>query len=183
MLEIVVKGDELWDEEKECFIYQKPVTLHLEHSLISLSKWEAKYKKSFLKTKEKTLEETIYYFKCMTITKNVKDEVYNHFSEENIREINAYINDPMTATCIPETNSKDTRGDTQTAEVLYYQMLANGIPMECQRWHLNRLITLIRVFNYKNNPEAGKRKVNQKKLLQRNRELNKLQREKYQSNG
>ena len=183
MLEIVIDGNELWDEENECFVYAKPITLHLEHSLVSLSKWEAKYKKSFLKTQEKTMEETLYYFKCMTITKNVKDEVYTRMSPENFKAINEYINDPMTATYIPDTSSKGGRGDTQTAEVLYYQMLANGIPMECQKWHLNRLITLIRVFNFKNDPKTGKNKLGQKELLRRNWELNKKQMEKYQSKG
>lgn len=179
MLEIIVEGQEYWDEEKEVFHTTKPVTLHMEHSLVSLSKWESKFKKSFLRTTEKTYEETIYYFKCMTITKNVKDEVYYRLSRENIEEINRYISDPMTSTYIPERKGPASHSDVQTAEVIYYQMLSNGIPMECQKWHLNRLITLIRVFNYKNDPKGGK--MSREEALKKTQEINKQRREMYRA--
>lgn len=181
MIEIVVKGDDLWDENEERFVSVKPVILHMEHSLISLSKWEAKFKKSFLKTREKTLEETLYYYKCMTITKNVKDEVYTRLSSENIQEINNYISDPMTATHVPDVRAAKGATDTQTAEVIYYQMLSNGIPIEFEKWHLNRLITLIRVFNHKNNPNGSK--MSNAEIFKRNRDLNQLRRAQANSKG
>lgn len=183
MLEIVVEGEELWDDENECFIPVNSVILHLEHSLVSLSKWESKIKKPFLETEDKTLEEMLFYIKCMTVTKNVKDEVYTRLSDKNFQEINDYINDPMTATWFNDRNTPPGRKQIQTAEVIYYQMLANGIPMECQKWHLNRLITLIRVFNVKNNPETANKKRSRKEIAREYRDLNAKRRAMYNSKG
>ena len=152
MLHITVPAVEYWDERKEEFVNLKESqSLQLEHSLVSISKWESKYCKPFLTKESKTYEETIEYIKCMTITQNVKDDVYNHLSKENFDAINAYISNPMTATTFRD-NSTGVNRETPTSELIYYWMIALNIPMECQRWHINRLLTLIRVCNIKNTP-------------------------------
>ena len=162
MLKLVVPlSEEGWDEVKEEFILPETKTIQLEHSLISLSKWESKFHKPFLTKKEKTVEETIEYVKCMTLTQNVNDEVYRHLSQENIKQVNKYIKDPMTATWFSGDDSTKRgrlNGEQITAELIYYWMVALNIPFECQKWHLNKLLTLIRVCNVKNQPEKKRSK-------------------------
>ena len=181
MLQIEVPiSPEGWDEKNRVFIEPKFVTLQLEHSLISISKWEARWHKPFLSKTEKTIEETIDYIKCMALTQNVKEEVYDHLSQENIDEINEYIDNPMTATTFSGGNSKGRSRDIVTSEVIYYQMLSYGIPFECQKWHLNRLTTLIRVCGEKNNP--GKKRST-REIMSQNAALNAARRKKYKTKG
>lgn len=180
MLRITIPSAELWDEQNQEFIYTKEQTLQLEHSLVSLSKWESKWCKPFLTKKEKTYEETIDYIKCMTLTQNVNPNVYRYITNENIRQINDYIDAPMTATTIrEETNGKMNR-EQITSELIYYWMIALNIPFECQKWHLNRLITLIRVCDIKNRPP---KKMSRKQLLSRNAALNAARRKKHNTKG
>ena len=169
MLQIVIPGQELWDEQKQEFINTKEQVLQLEHSLISLSKWEAKWCKVFLSKQEKTQEETIDYIKCMTITPNVDPEVYNHLTRENIKEIEDYIAAPMTATYFSSDNAGKSSREQVTSELIYYWMIALNIPFECQKWHLNRLLTLIRICNIKNQPA---KKMSRKEIMSRNAALN-----------
>ena len=145
MLQITIPAMEQFDDEKEEFISTKEQTLLLEHSLVSLSKWESKWCKPFFTKEEKSYEETIDYIRCMTITQNVKPEVYYGVTSENIDDVLKYINAPMTATTF--TNRKKTSSNREqiTSELIYYWMIAFNIPFECQKWHLNRLITLIEV--------------------------------------
>lgn len=150
MLTITIPESTIWDENKEEFIYQKELTLQMEHSLLSLSKWESKYQKSFIHTKEKTEEEALDYIRFMTITQNVKPEVYYRLSEENLKQINDYIGNPMTATTFNDKQQAKGRREIVTAEIIYNWMLSLGIPMDREKWHLNRLITLIRVSSIKN---------------------------------
>ena len=153
MLRIVVPiSPEGWDEKKQEFIEPKVQVLKLEHSLISQSKWESKWCKPFLSTEEKTVEEILDYIKFMTLTPNVKPEVYLHITQANIKEINDYIEAPMTATTFSDSNSKKGKREIVTAELIYYWMIALNIPFECQKWHLNKLLTLIKVCNIKNSP-------------------------------
>ena len=154
MLQINIPiSPEGWDEQKQEFVEPKVQVLKLEHSLVSLSKWESKWHKSFLYTKEKTKEEVMDYIRCMTLTQNVDPDVYNYITEENIAEIEAYISDPMTATTFSEEPGKGKKNnEIITAELIYYWMIAAQIPPEYQKWHLNRLITLIRVCGVKNAP-------------------------------
>ena len=120
MLRITIPSTEFWDEVKQEFVYTKAQTLQLEHSLVSLSKWESRWNKPFLTKQEKTLEETIDYVKCMTLTQNVNPEVYNYLTNSNINEVNKYIALPMTATRFFE--EKKTQGSREqiTAELIYY---------------------------------------------------------------
>ena len=181
MLQInVAISPEGWDENKQEFVDPVYQTLNLEHSLVSLSKWESKHHKSFLFTKEKTVEETVDYIKCMTLTQNVNPEVYDHLTMENIRDVNEYIDNPMTATTLPkETGGKSSR-EIITAELIYYWMISLNIPMECQEWHLNRLITLVRVCEVKNNPP---KKMSRKEIMSRNAALNAARKQQMNTKG
>ena len=152
----------------------------MEHSLVSLSKWESKWKKAFLSKKEKTYEETIDYIRCMTVTQNVDPDVYKYLSAENIKQINEYINDPMTATTFSESKQSGGNHEILTAEVIYYYMIASNIPFECQKWHLNKLLTLIRVCSIKNQPP---KKMGREELLKRNNALNAARRKKFNTKG
>ena len=150
MLQITVPSIEVWDEIHEMFINTKEQTLRLEHSLISISKWESKWHKSFLDSRNKTHEEMVDYIRCMTITQNVDPNVYFCLSKENFEEINSYIEDKHTATYFRETENNAKRREKTTSELIYYWMISYNIPFECQTWHLNRLLTLIRVCDIKN---------------------------------
>lgn len=181
MLPIVVMMEpERWDEEKEEFVNPEYTTLQLEHSLISISKWESKWHKPFLSKKEKTSEETIDYIRCMTITQNVSPIVYSKLSSANIQEINAYINDSMTATFFSENKKKSSKQVIVTSEVIYYWMIVLRIPMECQKWHLNRLLTLIKVCNEKNAPT---KKMSRDEIISRNVALNEERKRKMNTKG
>lgn len=177
MLEITVPAAEMFDESTQEFIESKEQTLQLEHSLVSLSKWESKWHKAFLSKREKTFEETIDYIRCMTITKNVDPSVYFNLSKENIEAINRYIEDPMTATYIAEDPNGSIGGDVVTSELIYYWMISLNIPQECQKWHLNRLLSLIKVCNVKNMPA---KKMSQSELMRRHSAINEARRKKAQ---
>lgn len=180
MLQITIPGTEQWDEVNEKFIYTKEQTLQLEHSLVSLSKWESKWGKVFLSKREKTYEETIDYIKCMTITQNVDPDIYNCLSSANIEKINKYIEAPMTATYFSENQDNKPSREQVTAELIYYWMIALNIPFECQKWHLNRLLTLIRVCNIKNQPP---KKMSKRALMNRNSALNASRRKRLNTKG
>ena len=181
MLRIAVPiNEEGWDEEKQEFVEPSYKILQLEHSLVSLSKWESKWCKSFLYTKEKTFEETIDDIKCMTITQNVSDDVYTRLTNKNIEDINNYIAAPMTATVFYDNKNQGGKNETVTAELIYYWMISLNIPFECQKWHLNKLITLIRVCNVKNTPP---KKMSKRELMSRNASLNAARRKQLNTRG
>ena len=183
MLRITVPAKEHWDEERNEFVYTKACTLQLEHSLVSIAKWESKWHRSFFDTKqEKTLEEAIDYIRCMTLTQNVNPNIYNCLTPENHDAINAYINDPMTATWFWDRNKKTAGGKKQiiTSELVYYWMIALNIPFECQKWHINRLLTLIRVCEEENAP---KEKTSKRALMSRNAALNAARRKRLGTKG
>lgn len=180
MLQITIPAVEQWDERAQEFVYSKEQTLQLEHSLISLSKWESKWHKPFLSSIEKSTEETIDYIRCMTLTQNVKPEVYANLSEENIRMVKSYIDNPMTATTFSEDNDGKRPREIITAELIYYWMIALNIPVKFEKWHLNRLITLIRVCNVKNSPP---KKQNKRDMMAKRAALNAERRAKMNSKG
>lgn len=168
-----------WDEEKQEFVESKTVTLQLEHSLVSLSKWESKWCKPFLSSK-KTDEEIMDYIKCMTITQNVNPLIYNLLTEKNIKEINEYIEAPMTATTFTEPKNGKQSREIVTSELIYFWMITATIPMECQKWHLNRLLTLIRVCNIKNSPP---KKRSKRDIMSQNAALNAARRKRLNTRG
>ena len=180
MLTILVPETELYDEKKNEFIQIKEQTLVLEHSLVSIAKWESKWKKSYLSSVNKSYDETIDYIKCMTITKNVNPLIYKSLNKEALSAIEKYINDPMTATYFYDKDERPSGPNIVTAEVVYYWMIALNIPMECQKWHFNRLITLIKVCNIKSNP--GK-KMSRREIITRNQALNEERKRKYNTRG
>ena len=180
MIEIEIPSAEFFDEGTAQFITYDRIILRLEHSLISLSKWESKWNKPFLDEKEKTQEECIDYVRCMTLTKNVNPFVYERLTTENFRKINAYIEASMTATWFTESKTKGRHMEVVTAEVIYYWMISLNVPFECQTWHLNRLLTLIRVCNEKNAPQ---KKMSRKDIYSRNRNLNNARRKANHSKG
>lgn len=162
MLSIHIEDKELWDEINEVFVNIKGCDLLLEHSLISISKWESKYHKPFL-TSEKSPSETLDYVKMMVIGKMPEDErVFNILPKKEIEEIGNYINNPMTATTINEDEEKDIQSGKSskfvTSEEIYSWMCAQNIPFECQYWHLNRLIILIKLCAINNKPKDKKKK-------------------------
>ena len=180
MLEITIPATELWDEINEEFITTKEQTLRLEHSLVSLSKWESKWCKPFLSKTNKTDEEMLDYVRCMTLTQNVPDEVYRCLTDDNIRKIYEYIDAPMTATWFNDDKAKGTSREQTTSELIYYWMIALNIPFECQKWHLNRLLTLIRVCNIKNQPP---KKMSKRDIMSRNAAINAARRNKLHTKG
>ena len=180
MLTITVPSSECWDDNKQEFVYTKGGTLKLEHSLVSIAKWESKWCKSFLNTKEKTDEETMDYIRCMTLTQNIDPDIYSHLSLQNVEDIKNYINAPMTATVFADTGDKSTNREVVTAELIYYWMIAYNIPFECQKWHINRLLTLVRVCGVKNNPP---KKMGRGELMRRNAALNAARRRQLNTKG
>ena len=180
MLRITIPAAELFDESRQEFIYTKERTLQLEHSLVSISKWESKWHKAFLTDKEKTKEETIDYVRCMTLTQNVDPEVYNYLTNKNLEEINNYIAEPMTATVIAEDKSGKNNRDVITSELIYYWMIASNIPPEYQKWHLNRLLMLIRVCGVKNSPP---KKRSRREIMSQNQAINAARRKSLNTKG
>lgn len=183
MLKITVSGEERWDDENEVFIpAMKDHTLRLEHSLISVSKWEGIYHKPFLSS-EKDMEMIKVYAKCMSLDPNVPDEVFNRLTPEHINMIADYIKDDQTATWFSEREkphkSGKMNGETITAEIVYYWMISYQIPVQFEKWHLNRLLTLIRVISIKNDPKASKHKM----TADQRRALNKARQAKYHTRG
>lgn len=173
-------GPEVWDEEKEEFVEPKYKVLQLEHSLVSIQKWESKWCKPFLHTKELSDEEIIDYIKCMTLTQNVDPDVYNHLTKAHIDQISDYIHAPMTATTFREDRNGKKNREIITAEIIYYWMVALQIPKDYRKWHLNQLLTLIRVCNIKNEPP---KKQSKRDIMKQNAAINEANRKKFNTKG
>lgn len=169
MLRITVPEQELFNEIENTFSTVDSVVLELEHSLISLSKWESKYEKSFLDNDEKTSEEILGYIEAMICTPNVDPEVLLRLTQENLNEIHKYIDSKQSATTFGQMPERKIRGEKITSELIYYWMVAFTIPFECENWHLNRLFALIRICNIKN---SKPKKMSRNEIAQRHRELN-----------
>jgi hypothetical protein len=181
MLQIVVPiSPEGWDERKQEFVEPEEKILQLEHSLISISKWESKWHKAFLSKNEKTDEETFDYIKCMTLTQNVDPSIYDHLTTDNVNQIKAYIDDPMSASIVPKSSEVKNNHEVVTSELIYYWMISLTIPLECQKWHLNRLLKLIEVCNYKNTPP---KKRSKSEIMRSNAALNAARRRQYGTRG
>ena len=179
MIDIIIPASERFDEQKMEFVYSKEQKLTLEHSLISISKWESKFEKPFLSS-EKTSYEVIEYIRCMTLTQNVKPEVYYNLTEKNLKDINAYIEAPMTATTFKKIDRRGGRKEIVTAELIYYWMITFNIPVEFQKWHLNRLLTLIEVCARKNEPP---KKMSNRELSAQHKAINAANRAKFHTKG
>lgn len=184
MLKLEVKEGDLFDPNTESFISSKGGVLTLEHSLVSLSKWESKWKVPFLNNKNLTVEQAVDYIKCMTITQNVDPNVYLMLTTDQIKEVNQYIEDPMTATTVNDRHLPG-RGSKKviTSELIYYWMTALNIPFECQKWHLNRLLMLIKVASIEQEPDKNKAKMPMRDAMSQQHALNAMRRARYRSKG
>lgn len=183
MLSVKINSIEMFDEISKEFVNTEETTIHLEHSLVSLSKWEATWEKPFLNDTDKTNEEVLDYIKCMSISGEISDDVIYRLSNENVKEISKYIDSKMTATWFNEPKFNKggvVKKEVITAEIIYYWMIAATIPFECQHWHLNRLLTLIKVCNQKNAPE---KKMGRQELAARNKALNEARKAQLNTNG
>jgi len=165
------------------FLTIKETTFKIEHSLVAIAKWEAKWHVPFLDDKtEKTNEMMIDYIRCMTITQNVNPLIYEHIPVEILKEINDYIDDPMTATWFNDQH-KGRRSEVVTAELVYYWMITQNIPPEYDKWHFNRLMTLIRVCSEKNAQAQNGKKMSKRNILNQNKALNAARRKASGSRG
>lgn len=181
MLLITIPENEFFDDETQRFIKTKKQTLQLEHSLVSLYKWESKWKKPFLKKDYKmTNEEARDYIRCMTITQNVNPLVYNAITNSIVDQVNKYIEDPMTATWFKEEKHKKANNEIITAEVIYSWMIDLNIPFKCETWHLNKLLTLVRVCNARHAPP---KKTNAKEWASERRAINAARRKRLNTKG
>lgn len=179
MLTITVPGTELFDEKNQEFITHDEFELELEHSLVAISKWESIYEKPFLGKDEKTSAEVIAYVQCMTVTPNVPLDVYFRLNQENFDQISTYIDAKMTATWFNETPStRRPSSEIITSELIYYWMVALNVPFECDTWHLNRLLTLIKIINIKNAP---KKKRSRGEVAAEQRALNEKRRAEWEA--
>lgn len=178
---IKVPEQEFFNSETNEFYTIKSTTFKIEHSLVAIAKWESKWHIAFLDDKvEKTNEMMIDYIRCMTISQNIDPQIYNHLPPSVIKEINDYIDDPMTATTFNDLNKGPNRGEFVTNELIYYWMIAQNIPLECEKWHLNRLMTLIKVCSEKN---KDPKKMNKRDIINRNRALNEARKRAYGTRG
>lgn len=178
MLEITIPKTEFFDEATSTFVSIKGYTLKLEHSLLSVSKWESKWKKPFLTSEKKSSKEALDYVKCMTLTQGIPDEAYAAIPESEFERIAAYINDPMTATTFSEASPPSRQ--ILTSELIYYNMTAANVPFECQKWHLNRLLTLLRICGIKS---QSPKKMSYSQIRSQNAALNAARRAKSGSSG
>lgn len=185
MLKIVIDGKEFWDEENEEFLYPDRIELELEHSLLSLSKWESKHQKPFLSSEKKTREEVFSYIQCMVVTPGLDLDVLYDLSQESLSEIQSYIDSTQSATTFGSLPG-GRRGSSEviTSELIYYWLVAFTIPFESESWHLNRLFSLIRIANDKNaKANGGGKKLSRHELAQRYRDLNAKRRAETGSSG
>lgn len=185
MLKIVipaVESDDVWDNDKEEFVHiedKKEQGILLEHSLLSISKWESKWCKPFLTKEDKTVDETIDYIRCMTVTPNIDPQIYDRLTTKHIQQIKEYINAPMTATTLPK-NRKGNSRRIITSELIYYWMIAFNIPFDCEKWHISRLLTLIGVCEVESAPA---KKQSRRETASQYAALNAARRKKLNSKG
>ena len=180
MLRITIPPGEYWDELTQEFVSSEGQVIMMEHSLASVAKWEARWKKAFLGNEKRTRIETSDYFRCMTLTKDVDPSIFKMLQADTIEMINRYINDPMTATTFREVEQRRFSRRVLTSEVIYAWMAALQIPFECDKWHLNRLMTLIRVCSIESQP---KKKQSTREIMSQNSALNAERRKRLGTTG
>ena len=171
MLTLIIEEDEFFDEANSSFVKMDKIVLELEHSLVSLSKWESRFCKPFLGNGEKTREETIAYIECMVLSGNFSMDIYNRLKPSHLDQINEYISSEQSATTFVDLQGSKagSRNMIITSELIYYWMVSYTVPFECENWHLNRLFALLRICNVKS---GNQKKMSKNEIATRNRELN-----------
>jgi hypothetical protein len=180
MLTLFIEPIELFNEETQTFQTLDGFELELEHSLVSLSKWESITKVPFLSKTDKTPEDIRLYIEAMIISPIYPPNAVGRMTQSNIDQVNAYLESSESATTFGTMPEVKGRGETITSELIYYWMVAFNIPFECERWHLNRLFSLIRICNIKN---TKPKKMTARQLAERNARLNEERKQKYQTRG
>lgn len=180
MLQLTIGGGESFDEKESRFIPNPSKTIKLEHSLKAVAKWESKWKRAFLSKKPMTQEENIDYIRCMEVTGQVDPKIFDLLTQDQMIQIGEYINDKMTATVINRRGPQKPNRETITSEVIYFWMIQHGIPPEYDKWHLNRLLTLIEVCSVKGGPQ---KKMSRQEQMAEQRALNNARRAKYKTRG
>lgn len=180
MLRLIVSGTESFDEKTGEFVIVGGTVLELEHSLVSLSKWESIHEKAFLGKEQKTSEEVLSYIRCMAIDPEIAPEVFNQLSEANYEAINDYLNAKRSATYFQDPPGAPPTREVVTSELIYHWMTVFGIPFETETWHLNRLFNLIRICNMKQNKP---KKMSRAEIASRNREINEQRKKQYGTSG
>ena len=180
MLRIIIPGDEQFDEANDKFLIVGTVAVDFEHSLVSLSKWESKIQKPFLGPDKKTSEDVFEYIKCMVLNKDFDYKKLDKLTNENLSQINSYIDSKETATTFSDIHERKGRTEVVTSELIYFWMISFNIPFSCETWHLNRLLTLIRICNIK---KSKPKIISKAEIARRNRDLNAERRARLNSSG
>lgn len=182
MLKLIVPSEEYYDEETNTFSQTKDYVLQLEHSLVSISKWESKWKKPYISKAKKTYQERCDYVRCMTITQNIPPHVYRNLTEAALARVDLYMADPMSATTIRSIKGKGGGGSSSiTSETVYYWMIQYGIPFSCEKWNFNRLMALINICGRKVSNQG--KKPNGKHLMQQMYDLNEKRKAQFHTKG
>lgn len=180
MLRLIIDEEEIFNEADQTFTTIGGITVDLEHSLLSLSKWESIHQKPFLANNDKTGAEIFDYLKAMVVTPDVDPDVLTRCSQQTLNRIQQYIDSPQSATTFGIMPERRGPGETITSELIYYWLVTFNIPFECEKWHINRLFALIRICNIKN---SKPKKMSRNEIAQRNRELNAQRRAKLGTSG
>lgn len=180
MLKLIIEQTEHYDEETKMFVMLGGRTIELEHSLLSLSKWESKHQKPFLDKEAKTPDEILDYIGCMILSPDDSQDFVRTLTQTHLDAINDYINSKESATTFGTMPENKSRGETITSELIYYWMVAFNIPFEVETWHINRLFSLIRICNIKN---SKPKKMSRQEIAQQNRELNEKRRKELGTSG
>lgn len=184
MFVLNIKEKVLWNEKDQEFVTISPYTIKIEHSLLSIRKWESKWHKPFMTQTQKTQAEQKDYVRCMTIGYELPEEVYATLDAQEMNEVFTYMNEPMTATWFSENDQKQAKSkmgsETVTYEIVYYWMSKLNIPYDCEKWHINSLMTLIKVSMLKEQPS---KKMSKRDVMSQNRALNEQRKAKMKSKG
>lgn len=184
MLQLTIPGQRYWDEKDEVFVYPEAIVLELEHSLVTLSKWESEFEKPFLSKDDKTTEELLRYIEIMIQTPNTSPDILQQLTQDNMREINEYINAKMTATWFNDPPNQPPSREIITAELIYYWMISMEMPIDpLEHWHLNRLFTLLKVFSAKNSKQKKMNPAEKKDWLADRQRLNELRKQQMGTDG
>lgn len=182
MLELHLPETEFFDRANSKIIRVPEVTLHLKHSLLTLSKWETIWEIPFLGEGKKTTEQLYSYVNIMA-GGDLDELTLSRLTSEHYEKLNAYLSSKQSATWFSESPNQRRSTQTVTSELIYFWMTTYNIPFECENWPFPRLMNLIRIASIKNDPDAGKKKRNKSQMLSERAMLNKKRREQYGTTG